>query len=457
MNVWLELLVTLTISGSILVVCNLLLRLVSPNIFSAKWQYIFGKTALIFYLLPVAFVLHWSLFSPEQSPAANLPQPGQWSEVVSEWIISAEFIPRQMIPAEFALMILGIWALGALVYVAWHIYCYIRFIRQMQKTSIPVPLESEAAKQLASIKTALGIRCKVRLAYNYDIESPVLIGLLKPTILIPRGHQMGMDLGMVFHHELIHLKRKDLWVKLLILGVSSIHWFNPLVHILRKDIHIWSELSCDEEVVRNMSHAERKRYGETILNVLEASSEMPVTFSASLSGNGKQLKRRLTILFNVRKLKKRTVILAVTTIIAIGAIGTSTAVWASNHIPQVKVKTEQNNWLYSLQTHTVQDEVNVKGGVKPINKNDVEHIEYVKKADPDQLKKLSAADTRENRLIAVRPSDEKRFTPEEWQDILAQIERGEMYWEDSDEFEEIKSKVMSGELTWAEALGTKAE
>lgn len=56
---------------------------------------------------------------------------------------------------------------------------------------------------------------------------------------------VDMDMGMVIHHELIHLKRKDLWVKAFTLGASALHWFNPLVHILQKDIHTWSELSCD--------------------------------------------------------------------------------------------------------------------------------------------------------------------------------------------------------------------
>lgn len=454
MNIWLELLATLTVSGSTLVVCIFLLRLVSPNIFSAKWQYIFGKTAMIFYLLPVAFVLQrLPFFSSQPSSSMNPPQPGQWAEIILEQVMSI----RQTIPAWFVFMILNLWVLGALVYAAWHLYCYIQFIKRMHKTSVPVPLDSEAVKQLASIKAALGIRSRVRMAYNYDIESPVLIGFFKPTILMPTGCSSGMDLQMVFHHELIHLKRKDLWVKLLLLGASSIHWFNPLVHILRKDIHVWSELSCDEEVVWNMSHAERKRYGETILNMLEASSGMPIGFSASLSGNGKQLKRRLTMLFKAKNLKKRTVILAVTTIIAIGAIGTSTAVWASNHIPKVEGNNEPENGLYSIQTNTVYSESNVSGDVKPIDKTTVEHIEQVKKVDPDKIKLLSSIDSRKSRLIAVRPSDEKRFSPEEWQDILAQIERGEMYWEGSDEFKDIKAKVMSGELTWDEALGTKSE
>lgn len=102
-----------------------------------------------------------------------------------------------------------------------------------------------------------------------------------------------MDIGMVIHHELIHLKRKDLWVKAITLATSALHWFNPFIYMLKKDIHTWSELSCDEEVVKEMSHTERKRYGETTLNVMVGSRDLPIRFCASLSGDGKKLKRRL--------------------------------------------------------------------------------------------------------------------------------------------------------------------
>lgn len=50
---------------------------------------------------------------------------------------------------------------------------------------------------------------------------------------------------------MIHLKRNDLWIKALVLVANALHWFNPLVYVLRKDIHMWSELSCDEEVVKD--------------------------------------------------------------------------------------------------------------------------------------------------------------------------------------------------------------
>jgi len=147
-----------------------------------------------------------------------------------------------------------------------------------------------------------------------------------------------MDIKMVIHHELVHLKHQDLWVKALTLGVSALHWFNPLIHMIRRDIHTWSELACDEDVVKEMSHEERRRYGETILNVMAGTKKTPAQFCSSLSGEGKQLKRRLMNMFNVKKLKKKHWMLSMGALLLITGVSTSTAVWASNHTVKVEAK-----------------------------------------------------------------------------------------------------------------------
>lgn len=53
-----------------------------------------------------------------------------------------------------------------------------------------------------------------------------------------------------------------------------------------------------------MSYAERKRYGETILNMLEDSLETPVFYSAFLFGNKIILKKRLMMLLEMKPMKK---------------------------------------------------------------------------------------------------------------------------------------------------------
>ncbi|WP_422660966.1 M56 family metallopeptidase [Paenibacillus sp. EC2-1] len=336
MSQTLQLLITLTVAGSTITGCILLLRLIPSLVVPTKWRYNLGKMAVWFYILPVAFIVKGVIDLFNSKPAMD----GYSADLSYEVFVStstslSDELLKLSIPAEGAWILLTLWGIGALLFASWQIYCYKKFIQNLNQTSSPSSPNNEDYKLLSSLRQALGIKRHVDLAYCSNIKSPVLVGLLKPTILLPASRELDLELRMVINHELIHLKRKDLWVKMLVLVVSCLHWFNPLVHLLRKDIHFWSEIACDEEVVRGMTYAERKRYGETILNVMIGTRDLPVRFAASLSGNGQQLKRRLTMMMNVKKFKKRTVFMTIAALVVMGAIGTSTAVWAAKVSPEV--------------------------------------------------------------------------------------------------------------------------
>jgi len=370
MNKLLELLVSLSIAGSTVLACILLLQLLSPGIFPTKWRYAIGKMALGFYLMPIPLVMQWllPLFIPRQTTTVLISGlPSKVQQTQSDLAMAAA--PGLNLSADAALVLLSIWGAGAFVFAIWQAYCYRRFIKKLQQTHSPVPENSEAAKQLTLMKEALGLQSNVQLAHSSALRSPVLVGFWKPVIYLPMENLAHVDMGMVIRHELIHLKRKDLWVKAFMLGASALHWFNPLVHILRKDIHTWSELACDEEVVKGMSYAERKRYGETILNVVAGSRNLPVQFCASLSSDGKQLKRRLTIMLNVKKMKKHTIIMTAAAVIAVGAIGTSTGAWAAQITPKVSTGTHQT----------------VEGAGDTIQYNGVQFVKY-SALTPDEQK-----------------------------------------------------------------------
>lgn len=319
-------------AGSIVSVCILTLRLIPVPVFPTKWLYRLGKLALLFYVFPVSLGLSWLLDIAFQTTSTI---PGTENASASG-LLAGTFIPEQTISVTTAWFLLCIWGIGVIGFSAWQVYCYRRFLNELSRTRTPVLRHSEAAIQLPLIKEAFGLKSNITLAHSTVVRSPILVGFFKPTIYLPPENTVKMDISMVIHHELVHLKHKDLWVKALTLGVSALHWFNPLTHMIRRDIHTWSELACDEEVVKEMSHEERRRYGETILNVMAGTKKMPAQFCSSLSGEGKQLKRRLMIMLNVKKLKKKHWMLSMGALLLITGVSTSTAVWASNHTVKVE-------------------------------------------------------------------------------------------------------------------------
>jgi beta-lactamase regulating signal transducer with metallopeptidase domain len=78
----------------------------------------------------------------------------------------------------------------------------------------------------------------------------MLIGFFRPALLLPSAEITSDGLVLILRHELIHLKRHDLWYKALVLLATVIHWFNPVVYIMAKAIAAQCEISCDEQVLQ---------------------------------------------------------------------------------------------------------------------------------------------------------------------------------------------------------------
>lgn len=318
-------LLAMSIAGSVVVGLMLLLRPVTAKIFSARWQYGIGKMAIIFFLLPIfLFVRKLPLIQPviESYPVEPLIiQKAPPTLPSSGFVDTIDTLAEKHLTLELTQATLLIWFVGAVVFAGWHLHCYLRFSKQLRTDSFLVSGDTAAATLLSSCKVALGIHSEVKLMMNPKITSPMLVGLCSPMILLPTSNLRELDLRLVLTHELMHLKHKDLWVKMLALFAGTVHWFNPLAHILRKDISIWGELSCDEALACDMSNEERKHYGEAILNALDNHSSINTAFYSPLCESKKHIKRRLIRMLNVKKTKKYIMVLSILVILVIGATG----------------------------------------------------------------------------------------------------------------------------------------
>lgn len=332
-------LLIMSISGSIVVGLVMLFRPLTVKIFPAKWHYGIGKIAIAFFLIPISFIVGEIPNELLKDIISSQPS-GMFPTVITEvsqqknFLDGVDFLANkqlavtieQRLSLEGLEYILLIWFVGAIVFSSWHFYCYHRFIHQFRKGNIYAA--PNATSLLLSCKAKLGIKSKVKLLENRKIVSPMLVGLFQPTILLPKSNIQESDLRLIFTHELIHLRRRDLWVKAFVLLAGTLHWFNPLAYVLRMHIFTWSELSCDEVLASSMSHNERKLYGEVILKTLDKHFGIESAFSSSFSESKKQIQRRLMRILNIKKIKKHTSILAIAVILLIGGIATVFSAYA---------------------------------------------------------------------------------------------------------------------------------
>jgi beta-lactamase regulating signal transducer with metallopeptidase domain len=171
--------------------------------------------------------------------------------------------------------------------------------------------------------------------------APMLMGLLRPRLLLPHEQYSGRDLEFILNHELIHLKRADLWYKLVITVANCLHWFNPLVYLMANQAEKDAEMACDEELTENFCDSELAAYGNTILNALPRFSRQkgirPV-LTTSFSGAKKSMKRRLENMFDKRIKRRGIAALCVIMVFAVALCGFFT------YVPAAENETENNEY-----------------------------------------------------------------------------------------------------------------
>ena len=127
------------------------------------------------------------------------------------------------------------------------------------------------------------------------LSSPALTGLLRPRILLPEGVEEERR-AFALAHEAMHARRRDLWRKALLLWVCALHWFNPLVWLLRRAAERDMEIACDAAVLAGRDGEWRRRYGAALLSFVPVGRPAPLT--SQFAGGARGLKERFRALMD---------------------------------------------------------------------------------------------------------------------------------------------------------------
>lgn len=127
-------------------------------------------------------------------------------------------------------------------------YWYINNIR-----TNATPLDNFWSDRVQALASALTIRRFVLLAESPFVQAPVVIGYLKPVILMPVGLISGLSIDQVesiLIHELIHIRRGDYLVNIIQSFLEALFFFNPFVWIISSLVRREREHCCDDTVVK---------------------------------------------------------------------------------------------------------------------------------------------------------------------------------------------------------------
>lgn len=149
------------------------------------------------------------------------------------------------------------------------------------------------------------LKYKLRFATSNDhrvyedehISSPFVFGIIKPCVYLP--YRLSKEeREYILMHENYHIKRRDYLVKILAFGLLSVYWFQPLVwvafYLMSRDM----ELSCDEQVLKELGLDERKAYSALLLS-FACEKRIPLPSPVSFGEN--DIKSRIKSILNYKK------------------------------------------------------------------------------------------------------------------------------------------------------------
>ncbi|MEG2892190.1 MAG: M56 family metallopeptidase [Clostridium sp.] len=198
---------------------------------------------------------------------------------------------------NFLEIVFCIWVVGFFLSIIYSSLLYIRFYRRVNLYIVDAPLRY---KEIFSQECkAMNVKGRINLNMLGGINTPMVVGIFSSGVLIPNKEYGEEDLRLIFRHEIIHYKRKDNLLKLILNIVKSIHWFNPFAYVLQKMFNDYCELSCDEEVVNGSSISEKKIYAMALLNSVKQRgvSEKQVCISEFNKRDVNTIKKRVSSIF----------------------------------------------------------------------------------------------------------------------------------------------------------------
>lgn len=325
--------IILSIIGALLSLALLLIRPITKRIFSSRWHYYTYVLAMLIFLIPLSISLPKPAVA--NSVGAAHPQGGKVhtkenyvgvivitnpdSDISDDAVTNSAQKDKEDFDFKSAFQQISkyafyIWLFGTVLYLSFSVISHFVFIKNAMS------LSTEDGKKIHVTPSGRSIDI-IRTSF---VSSPVLVGITKTRLFMPDTELSDEAFNSIMLHESVHARRCDIAIKWICLVAKSVHWFNPLVHILSHLVETECEISCDKEATRHLDNDGIKNYCETILSLITAKDEKSST-ALCAGGTKKTLERRFKAIMEKKKVSKRIAVISViiAAIITLGAVTAS--------------------------------------------------------------------------------------------------------------------------------------
>ncbi|HAN19754.1 MAG: hypothetical protein A2X13_12285 [Bacteroidetes bacterium GWC2_33_15] len=334
-------------------------------------------------------------------------------------------------------LLLNIWLAGILFYIVRFITGLIYSQKLRYSNIIQVPEKWE--RKFYSLSKKLSINKRIKYLESKILKVPVVLGYLKPVIIVPAGMLTGIpenQVEAIIAHELAHIKRNDYLVNILQTILEMIFFFHPAVWYISSTIRTERENCCDDIALTACD--ESLIYAKALVSVQEFYTGK-VYSAVAFSGQKKQLLNRIKRMIMKPEMKSNLsdkIIATLIVILGIVVLTVSTNLNAESSEPKAMV-TDDINVSQIVNPELIKPVVNnnikkiVRDTSKTVIKNkivvhesdiNIENNTVVKKFTDKDGKKKEMKFTLKNGKVIELFVDGKEIPESEYSDYQPEID-----------------------------------
>lgn len=331
----------ISLSTGILAAALLLILPAVTKKYASKWRFLIWAVIAIRLIVPVSGFVSRSdtqktlentqyqyepaqAEAPDISPAAprtvypriEVELPQTLTEPRYNVSGPANQAPDKREPLSFIEIVSLVWAAGAVIFALTHIVSFAVYKTVLLKSG-KIIRDGEAYEIFTELKKEMNTGRRLRLVYSRKAPGPMTMGYLRPVLILPREDYPKEQLSFILRHELIHYSRADVWSKLLFAAAVSVHWFNPVVWLLRRRADVDMELSVDEKLIGGSGYETKKAYTEALYSTVEQGGFVPSPLSTHFNGGTKIMKKRFSNILSKINRKNGILILLAVVVLAV--------------------------------------------------------------------------------------------------------------------------------------------
>lgn len=159
-------------------------------------------------------------------------------------------------------LLLLLWGIGTILFLIYFIYTSLLDIYKLDQ------LNHAHAPTLEALYSSY-LDSKIIVKVSSEVDIPKVWGFRKCHIYFPSYNLSSEEWKLILDHEIQHIKLHDTFIRVLFLFFTALFWWNPLMHLLQRNLNQMLELRCDAKLIQKYSSEMQYKYLATLLKVLK--------------------------------------------------------------------------------------------------------------------------------------------------------------------------------------------